>query len=138
MQEKADQFALSHDIGKIPRKISSCFDGFDLDKYRIWILLFHTYVLDDVISKRDKDCFGKFVLAWQYICKSIILRNDITIDHGLLIHFCKNAEVLYGKEKVTPNIYFHEHLKDCLLDNGPITVEFWETYQTTKRILRHK
>ena len=63
MQEKADQFALSHDIGKIPRKISSRFDGLDLDKYKIWILLFHTYVLDDVISKRDKDCFGKFVLA---------------------------------------------------------------------------
>ena len=63
MQEKADQFALSHDIGKIPRKISSCFDGFDLDKYKIWILLFHTYVLDDVISKREKDFFRKFVLA---------------------------------------------------------------------------
>ena len=32
--------------------------------------------------------------------------------------------MLYGKEKVTPNMHLHLHLKDCLLDFGHI-YSFW-------------
>ena len=124
MQEKTDQFAVPHDIGKIPRKISFCFDGFDADEYKNWVMLFSIYVLADVIPKRDKECSRKFVLPCQYICKRIISENDITIAHGLLIQLCKDFEIFYGKEKVISNIHLHVHLKDCLLDFGPI-YSFW-------------
>ena len=77
-------------------------------------MLFSIYALDDVFPKRDKERFRKFILAWQYICKKTILENDITIAHGLLIQFCKDFEIFYGKEKVTPNMHLHLHLKDCL------------------------
>ena len=107
-------------FGKIPRKISSCSDGFDAGEYKNWVMIFSIYVLDDIIPKRDKACFRKSVLAFQYICKRIISENDITIAHGLLIQFCKDFEILNGKEKVTPNMHLHLHLKDCLLDFRPI------------------
>ena len=81
-------------------------------------------MLNDLIPKRDKECFRKFVLACQYICKRIISENDITIAHGLLIQFCKDFEILYGKEKFTPNMHLHLHLKYFLLDFGPI-YSFW-------------
>ena len=55
MQEKTDQFVVPHDIGKIQRKISSCFDGFDVDEYKNWVMLFSIYALDDVITKRNKE-----------------------------------------------------------------------------------
>ena len=102
--------------GKIPTKISPYFDGFDADEYKNWVLLFSTYVLDDLIPKRDKECFRKFASVCQYICKRI----NMTIAHGLLIQFWKDFEILYGKEKVIPNMHLLLHLKDSLLDFGPI------------------
>ena len=62
MQEKTDQFVAPHDIGKIPRKISSCFDAFDADENKNRVMLFSIYVLHDLIPKRGKECFRKFVL----------------------------------------------------------------------------
>ena len=148
LQEKTDQFVVPHDIGKIPRKTSSCFDGFDADECKNWVMLFPIYVLNDVIPKRDKECFRKIVLACQYICKRIISEIDVTIAHGLLIQFCKYFEILHGKEKVTPNMHLYLRLKARLLDFGPFivfgfsllrdTMEYWETYQTTKGILNQK
>ena len=124
LQEKTDQFVVPHDIGKIPRKTSSCFDGFDADECKNWVMLFPIYVLNDVIPKRDKECFRKIVLACQYICKRIISEIDVTIAHGLLIHLCKDFETLHGKEKVIPNMHLHLRLKARLLDFGPI-YSFW-------------
>ena len=100
----------------IPKKISPYFDGFEADEYKNWVLLFSTYVLDDLIPKRDKECFRKFASVCQYICKRI----NMTIAHGLLIQFWKDFEILYGKEKVIPNMHLLLHLKDSLLDFGPI------------------
>ena len=62
IQENTDQFVVPHGIGKIPRKISSCFDAFDADEYKNWVMFFSIYVLHDVIPKRGKECFRKFVL----------------------------------------------------------------------------
>lgn len=36
----------------------------------------------------------------------------------------KSFETLYGKKRVTPNMHLHAHLKDCILDFGPI-YSFW-------------
>ena len=40
------------------------------------------------------------------------------------MEFCKKFERLYGKDLVTPNMYLHGHLKECLLDYGPFH-SFW-------------
>ena len=42
----------------------------------------------------------------------------------LLLNFCQKFEHLYGKERCTPNLHLHSHLKDCLLDYGPAH-SFW-------------
>ena len=42
----------------------------------------------------------------------------------LLETFCKTVEQLYGKEKCTPNMHLHLHLKQCLIDFGP-SHAFW-------------
>ena len=33
-------------------------------------------------------------------------------------------EALCGKEKCTPNMHLHGHLRDCILDYGPV-YSFW-------------
>ena len=41
-----------------------------------------------------------------------------------LLEFCKLFEILYGNEYCTPNMHLHAHVKDCILDFGPISA-FW-------------
>jgi len=42
---------------------------------------------------------------------------------ALLLQFCKRTERMYGKH-ITPNMHIHSHLKDCILDYGPLH-GFW-------------
>ena len=38
--------------------------------------------------------------------------------------FCKRVEHMYGEEIITPNMHMHGHLKELILDYGPMQ-EFW-------------
>ena len=42
----------------------------------------------------------------------------------MLLQFCQKFERLYGKSKVKPNMHLHGHLKECVLDYGPV-YNFW-------------
>ena len=42
----------------------------------------------------------------------------------MLMQFCQKFEQLYGTSKVKPNMHLHGHLKECVLDYGPI-YNFW-------------
>lgn len=42
----------------------------------------------------------------------------------LLIEFCTTFQNLYGKENLNMNLHLHGHLKECLLDFGPVYA-FW-------------
>lgn len=46
-----------------------------------------------------------------------------TADSMLLL-FCQKFERLHGKSKVKPNMHLHGHLKECVLDYGPV-YNFW-------------
>ena len=120
IQERAEEFIILHDVGKIPRKIVSCFDGFNADEYKNWVLLFSLYSLHGIIPLKDMECLRKFVLARHYLCKKIISKNWVFIRYQLLLQYRKMYESLYGKDRVTPNMHLHMHLKQCILDFGPI------------------
>lgn len=124
MQNKVDSFTVPSDVGKLPRKIVSCFDSFNADAYKNWTLLFSIYALKRIIPKEELDCFRKFALGCQYLCSRVITINDINIAHNLLHQFCKKFELLYGAQRVTPNMHLHMHLKECILEFGPI-YSFW-------------
>ena len=124
LQEKSDEFVVQCDIGKIAKKIVSSFDGFTADEYKNWTILFSMYALKNIVPTRHIECFRKFVLACQYLCRRVISKRDIIVAHGLLHQFCVEFEHLYGENRVTPNIHLHLHLKDCIFDFGPI-YSFW-------------
>lgn len=50
--------------------------------------------------------------------------KDIDEADEKSLEFCKIFEALYGKEHCTPNMHLHAHVKDCVLDFGPISA-FW-------------
>lgn len=124
IQEKCDQFTIPCDVGKLPRKIVSGFDGFTADEFKNWTSLFSLVVLRGVIPRNDLQCFRKFVLACRYLTRRVITYADVIIADGLLHQFCIAFENLYGEGKVTPNMHLHNHLKQCVLDFGPV-YSFW-------------
>ena len=64
------------------------------------------------------------MLACQYLYWRIISKRDVTVADTLLQQFCLSFENLYDKDRVTPNIYLHCHLKECIIDFGPV-YSFW-------------
>ena len=79
------------------------------------------------------------VVHFAHICAYGVETVKNTFKHGvylmkqshveksdiLLLQFCKKFEILYGKEKCTPNMHnMHCHLKYSILDVGPL-YSFW-------------
>ena len=54
----------------------------------------------------------------------MISKTDLEIADGLILKFCKPVETLYGKHVIMPNMHLHNHLKEVILDHGPVT-SFW-------------
>ena len=50
--------------------------------------------------------------------------EDVGKAHRLLVEFCRSAERIYGNSFITPNMYMHTHLADCILGYGPV-YSFW-------------
>ena len=64
------------------------------------------------------------MLASRILTQTEISVTDMQLADALLLHFCKRVERMYGKAIITPNMHLHCHLKQCLLDYGPV-YGFW-------------
>lgn len=125
IQERVDKAQVPSDVGKLPGKIDKfSFDEFTGDELKNFLLLFSIYCLHDILPKRHLECLRKFVIACSYLCNRIISEADITIADHYLMSFCKDFELIYGKNRVTPNMHLHGHLNECIKDYGPI-YSFW-------------
>ena len=67
----------------------------------------------------------------------ILAHAEIELADAFLLQFCHRAESLYGEKMITPNMHLHYHLKQSLLDYGPIH-NFWLfSLQRHNGILEH-
>ena len=64
------------------------------------------------------------MLACRYLCQPILTQDDVKIGDALLLKFCSRTEVLFGKDIITPNMHMSCHLRECILDYGPLN-HFW-------------
>ena len=124
IQEKVDAFITPSDIGRIPSKISSGFSSFTAEQWRNWTLIYSLCSLKDVLPYRHYDCWLLFVKATSIICRHQITIRELSEADALLMEFCHTFELLYGKQYYTINMHLHAHLKDCILDFGPV-YSFW-------------
>ena len=125
IQERVDNAEVPSDVGKLPGKIDKfTFQGFTADELKNWTILFSLYALKGVLPKEHLECWRYFVLACRFLCNQCISYSDVDMAHDFLIKFCKRCEILYGTSLITPNMHLHAHLKECILDYGPI-YSFW-------------
>lgn len=125
VQTFVDNISVPSDVGRIPHKIQSGFAGFKADQFKTWITIFSIPALYDIgFSSEHLECWRHFVLACRILCKQTLSRDDVLLADTLLLSFCKRVQRVYGKKAITPNMHMHGHLKDILLDYGPVQ-EFW-------------
>ena len=119
-----EKFDCPAEVGRIPSKISSNFAGFTADQWRNWTLIYSCVALREVLSSEHLRCWMMFVKACQLLCSRIIKFDDVNTAHAYLSQFCILSKQLYGKECCTANFHMHFHLRECILDYGPV-YSFW-------------
>ncbi|SMN02100.1 hypothetical protein SPONN_442 [uncultured Candidatus Thioglobus sp.] len=124
IQQKVNEFSVPYGIGRIPYKIGSNFSGLTADQWLNWTNLYSIYALNGILRPCDIDCWSLFVDASVIFHQYTLTNRDIAAADEKLFEFCIAFERLYGKERCTPNMHLHMHIKDCALDFGPIAA-FW-------------
>lgn len=124
IEERIKSIEVPSDIGRLPMRISSNSGSYTAEQWKNWTLLYSLYCLKGILPEDHFRCWQTFVLACRYLCQSVISKTDLDIADGLTLKFCKSVETLYGKHVITPNMHLHNHLKEVILDHGPVT-SFW-------------
>ena len=124
IQGCVDSFIMPSDVGRIPRKIETGFSSFTADQFKNWITIFSIPALFEILTGEHLECWRHFVLSCRILCKHSLSMDDISLADALLMHFCRRVQRLYGESAVTPNMHMHAHLKEDLLNYGPV-YEFW-------------
>ena len=112
------------DVGRIPRKIETGFAGFTADQFKNWVTIYSVPSLYGHLPSEHLECWRRFVLACRILCKHNLSNDDVVLADTLLLQFSKKAQHLYGESAITPNMHMHDHLKEVILDFGPV-YEFW-------------
>ncbi len=124
IQDKVNAIAVPCKLGRIPLKIASNFNSLTADQWKNWILVYSLYTLYGVIPRTHYTCWNLFVDACRLLLQPSITLHDINQADMKLLEFVTSFELLYGKENTTPNMHLHLHMKDCVLNCGPVH-SFW-------------
>ena len=124
LQKKIDSINPPANIGRIPSKISAGFSGFTAEQWMHWTILYSPVVLRDLLPLEDYTLWCIFSKACSLLCRPYIHERDVEKADELLLGFCSGFERRYGQESCTPNLHMHCHLKECILDAGPLYA-FW-------------
>ena len=124
LQNRVSNLSVPSDIGRIPHKIQHNFYSFTADQYKNWVLHYSIICLHGLLSTEYLECWRHLVLACRYFCKNTLTQNDVAIADALLLQFCKRTERLFGNDIITPNMHMSCHVRECVLDYGPLN-HFW-------------
>jgi len=124
IQKIIDSMPTPSDIGRIPHKIASGFAGFTADQWKTWVLVYSTCALHDILEEEDRRCWQHFVNCIALWSQRIVTIEEVDQGEECMLAFLREAENLYGERLITPNMHFHTHLRECILDYGPF-YSFW-------------
>ena len=119
LEERIHMLDVGTGIGRLPHRIASNYGSYTASQWKNWTLLYSMYCLKGLLPEIHIKCWQTFVLACQYLSSPVLTKADM-----LFIKFGERFERLYGKKAVTPNMHLHCHLKECILDCGPVHA-FW-------------
>ena len=108
----------------MPSTIGSGYAGFTANQWSNWITVYSPIVLKGLLPDDHLNCWLLFVRACSLLKARVIRKSDIESADLLLLQYCKKFQQIYGQHSITPNMHLHTHLKQCLIDYGPLHA-FW-------------
>ena len=124
LEERIHSFDVGTGIGRLPHRIASNYGSYTASQWKNWTLIYSMFCLEGLLPVSHLRCWQTFVLACQYLTSPVISKIDILKADMLFVKFGERFECLYGKNAVTPNMHLHCHLKECIMDCGPVHA-FW-------------
>lgn len=124
IEKRVEMLIAPRSVGRLPIKISSGFAGFSADQWRNWTIFYSAVALKGILPENHLRYWLLFVKACTLLNSRMLKKSDIELAHKYLTMFCTQFEAVNGKQFCTPNMHLHLHLKDCLLDYGPLYA-FW-------------
>ncbi|XP_056106492.1 uncharacterized protein LOC130084975 [Rhinichthys klamathensis goyatoka] len=124
LQKRMDSLKVPQDVGRIPLRIASGFSGFTADQWKNWTTIYSLFCLKGLIEDPDYDMWFDFVQACIIMCSRVISHDRLEVADCYLQTFLLKFVELYGSLHCTPNMHLHLHLKECLLDYGPVLLVF--------------
>jgi hypothetical protein len=118
----AKQIKIPADLERISSKISTGerFSRFTADQWRLFILIYATPLMWDLLDDPDRKILANFVRACYLLVSRIIDENKLTEAHNRLLKVAQLIENNYGPEMITPNIHLSLHISECYRDYGPL------------------
>ena len=119
IQQEVDAIKVPASVGRIPYKIGSNFSGFTADQWKNWVCIYSTLCLKELLPAEHYECWVLFQDACCSLLQPSLSTFQLSIADSKLYEFCKAYEVLYGKEKCTPNMpeeireFFMAHVGKC-------------------------
>lgn len=124
IQACVDSFTFPSDIGRIPYKIASGFSGFTADQWRTWTVILSPVILKEILPPLHYRCWSLFIEACYILCTRTVSLDAVEKADDLLLEFCTTFYNIYGSDYCTANMHMHCHLKDSIVDYGPV-YSFW-------------
>ena len=125
LQDKVDSVIVHSKIGRIPRKISSCFMFFyTADEWKNWTVIHSVYALHGILPSNHYYCWCLFVKACRILLHARLTETEVKLAQNYLVQFFVKFQALYGTENCTSNMYMACHLEECILDYGLLS-SFW-------------
>ena len=135
IDSRMTRLKLPTDIGRIPHSMSSGYKRMKGDEWKTWLLVYSLYCLKGIIPNTYYNMWTTFVLACKLITKRQIQVNDLERAHDLFVLYANKYVELFGKEKCTFNIHLHLHIKECILNFGPIYAYWCFSFERFNGIL---
>ena len=135
IDSRMNRLKLPTDLGRIPHSMSSGYKRTRGDDWKTWLLVYSLYCLKGIIPNSYYNMWTTFVLACKLITKRQIQVNDLERAHDLFVLYANKYVELFGKEKCTFNIHLHLHIKECILNFGPIYAYWCFSFERFNGIL---
>ena len=124
IEQRIESMDVPSDIGRLPKRIVSNAGSYTAEQWKNWTIIYSLYCLKGILPDDHFTCWQSFVLGCRYVCRPALTKTDLVIADRLFLKFCTEVEKLCGKEAITPNMHLHCHLKEVILDHGPVH-SFW-------------
>ena len=101
-------------------EIESGLASFTADEWKNYILIYPCYARKGVVDTPHYNCWCLLVCICSLLLRPILPWENVDQAHIILEEFCNLFETLHGTESCTHNMHMSLHLKECILDFGPL------------------